>query len=146
GHGRGRNSERARYAGVRRFSPPREAKERGFDSRQERRHLPALHRQSSGSAGPADVPVFSVLRQYKRGSARKRVSGVLRRARRSGSEPKGEKISMFSISKLLLCGQVSLLFICAIAVLADDAKPVKARILVLCTGNSARSQMSAGFL
>jgi protein-tyrosine-phosphatase len=32
------------------------------------------------------------------------------------------------------------------AVLADDAKPVKARILVLCTGNSARSQMSAGFL
>jgi arsenate reductase len=53
---------------------------------------------------------------------------------------------MFSISKLFLCGQVSLLLICAMAVLADDAKPAKARILVLCTGNSARSQMSAGFL
>ena len=53
---------------------------------------------------------------------------------------------MFSISKLFLYGQSSLLLICAMAVLADDAKPVKARILVLCTGNSARSQMSAGFL
>jgi arsenate reductase len=30
--------------------------------------------------------------------------------------------------------------------IAEDAKPGKARLLVLCTGNSARSQMTAGFL
>lgn len=38
-----------------------------------------------------------------------------------------------------------LLFSAAV-VLAGDVKPNKTRILVLCTGNSARSQMTAGFL
>lgn len=39
-----------------------------------------------------------------------------------------------------------LLILGALAAGADDTKPARVRILVLCTGNSARSQMSAGFL
>jgi arsenate reductase len=43
----------------------------------------------------------------------------------------------------LMCGA---LFLLAAVVLAEEANPAKLRILVLCTGNSARSQMSAGLL
>jgi arsenate reductase len=55
-------------------------------------------------------------------------------------------MSSRSVSKLVLCGAFSLFVIGAVVVLAQDAQPAKTRILVLCTGNSARSQMSAGFL
>jgi arsenate reductase len=47
------------------------------------------------------------------------------------------------VSWAILSGAVSLL---VAAVLAQDTKLPKLRVLVLCTGNSARSQMSAGFL
>jgi arsenate reductase len=41
---------------------------------------------------------------------------------------------------------VALLLLAAGALNAQSEKPAKTRILVLCTGNSARSQMAAGFL
>jgi arsenate reductase len=39
-----------------------------------------------------------------------------------------------------------LLALLPLGVLAENVKPVKLKVLVICTGNSARSQMTAGFL
>lgn len=49
-------------------------------------------------------------------------------------------------SSMVRLSAVSLLILGMSAAVAEDAPARKIRILVLCTGNSARSQMSAGFL
>jgi arsenate reductase len=55
-------------------------------------------------------------------------------------------MSSHSIAEVILFSALSLFVVAATVLAAEDAKPAKTRILVLCTGNSARSQMSAGFL
>ena len=55
-------------------------------------------------------------------------------------------MSLLSSPSIVRRAALSLLILGASAALAEDGKPAKTRILILCTGNSARSQMSAGFL
>jgi arsenate reductase len=40
----------------------------------------------------------------------------------------------------------AMLLLLPLAALTEDSKPTKLKVLVICTGNSARSQMTAGFL